>query len=195
MSGITARFCLIAAVMCFAVAVSAAAPGPERYDPYRFLVGEWDIESPKPESIGVMRIRWGPKDSYLWYSVAFMTNGAEVPHFEGILMWNGIHRNFDMLLSIDMNGGRVQEQGTMSVMEDGSVLRDITAYYSEGTSAPGEPPAGAKGAVRRFRQTFKAKSADSIATALMRETQDGWVPAFPGSEKLNLRRRPLAAGG
>ena len=37
-----------------------------------------------------------------------------------------------MLLALDLNGGRVQEQGTVYVESDGTVVRDITAYYSEG---------------------------------------------------------------
>jgi hypothetical protein len=32
----------------------------------------------------------------------------------------------------DLAGGRVQEQGTVSVQPDGTVLREITAFYSPG---------------------------------------------------------------
>lgn len=184
---------ILVATSCCAAAVSAGTTA-ERYDPYRFLIGEWNVENPLGEPLGVMRIQWGPKESYIWYSMSILVNGAEDPHFEGILMWNGKRRNFDMLLTLDLHGGRAQEQGTMSVAADGLVLRDITAYYSEGAGPPGAKPAGPEGAERRFQQIFKSRSADCIATTLVVETASGWVPTFPGSDKLSMRRRSSAAG-
>jgi hypothetical protein len=126
----------------------------------------------------------------MWYSASLLMGGAERPHFEGMLMWNGVRRNLDMLLSLDLEGGRVQEQGTVSIAPDGTVVRDITAYYSEGVGmiTTGRR-AGPEGATARFRQTFKAQSADRVLTALLRESGDAWVPTFPGSDHLVMIRR------
>jgi hypothetical protein len=123
-----------------------------------------------------------------------MANGVERPHFEGLLMWNGVHRNLDMLLSLDLEGGRVQEQGTVSITPDGTVVRDITAYYSEGAGmVTTGRRAGPDGGVARFRQTFKAQSADRVVTSLLRESGDGWAPTFPGSDHLVMIRRDRGA--
>jgi K+-transporting ATPase ATPase B chain len=59
---------------------------------------------------------------------------------------------------------------------DGTVVRDITAVYSEGARAIGQPTAvGSRGATARFRQTFKAAGPDRILTTVMRETGGGWL--------------------
>ena len=179
-----------------AALLSRAAPPAESaeqgpYAPYAFLIGEWLVA---PEAGGpagtVVRFRWGPGHSYMWYSASLLMGRAERPHFEGILMWNGVHRNLDMLMSLDLNGGRVQEQGTVSLAADGTVVREITAYYSEGVGmiTTGKR-AGAEGGVAHFRQTFKAESADRVLTSLMRESDAGWVPTFPGSDRLAMNRR------
>jgi hypothetical protein len=42
---------------------------------------------------------------------------------------------------------------------------------------------------RGFRQTFRAFSAETIETALLRETKEGWTPTFPGSDRLLMKRR------
>ncbi len=104
---------------------------------------------------------------------------------------NGARRNLDMLVALDLSGGRIQEQGTVSIQPDGRVLREITAIYSEGVRLPprGETVAGPNGATVQFRQTFKAAARDRVLTALTRETADGWVPTFPGSDNLVMTRR------
>ena len=178
-----------------AISSHAAAPTGQAerdpYAPYAFLIGEWVVA---PEAGGpagtVVRFRWGPGRSYMWYSASLLMGGTEQPHFEGLLMWNGVHRNLDMLMSLDLNGGRVQEQGTVSVAADGTVVREITAYYSEGVGmiTTGRR-AGPEGGVAHFRQTFKAQSADRVLTSLMRESDAGWVPTFPGSDRLAMTRR------
>jgi hypothetical protein len=106
-----------------------------------------------------------------------MQKGVAQPHFEGILVWNGVRRNLDMLLSLDLNGGRIQEQGTISIAPDGTVTREVTAYYSEGVQPIGQ------------RQTFKSAGRDRIITSVMREAKGGWVATFPGSERLVMTRK------
>lgn len=176
---------------CTIIASAAArADMPEPYAPYAFLIGEWDVGAEcKPASV-VARFRWGPNQSYMWYSVSTLRDRTETLHFEGILVYNGVRRTLDMLLTLDPVGGRVQEQGSMHVAADGTVVRDIVAYYAEGARMPpaGEV-VGSDGATVRFRQTFKASSPDKVLTSLTRETGEGSVPTFPGSENLVMTRR------
>src|SRR5215208_654728 len=71
----------------------AAHAAESVYAPFAFLVGEWEITpagSPVPQA--VTRFRWGPKQSYLLLETSLMLNGKEEPHFEGMLMWNGVHK-------------------------------------------------------------------------------------------------------
>ena len=67
------------------------------FGPYEFLIGEWDVKSEIEGSpMGVQRVRWGPNRSYIWYAVALLSDGREEPHLEGMLVWNGVHKNLDM---------------------------------------------------------------------------------------------------
>ena len=90
-----------------------------------------------------------------------------------------------------MDGGAVQESGTVSVGPDGALTRKIIATYSSGTPLPprGEVKAGPDGAIVRFRQTFKADGPNRVLTNGMRETDTGWVATFPGSDHLVMTRR------
>jgi len=191
-AGVLAAFGIAVGAPCMAAGAPASEPGVDGpYAPYAFLIGEWNVA---PESGGdgnaIAWFRWGPGHSYIWYAVSFVANGAEEPHFEGLLLWNGVHKNLDMLLSLDLHGGKVQEQGTVSANADGTVVRDITAYYSEGIGmiTTGRP-AGPGGETARFRQTFKAAAGDRILTALLREKDGAWIPTFPGSDRLAMTRR------
>jgi hypothetical protein len=157
--------------------VTPAPHDSKHYDPYAFLVGEWDVTpSSGGPAAAVTRFRWGPGRSYLWLSVATLAGTREEPHLEGLLMWNGATRKLDMLLALDLAGGTAQEQGTLSVEPDGLVVRDIVAI-------------GGKGERATFRQTFRAQGRDRIATSIMRRTQTGWVPTFPNSESMVMTRR------
>ena len=71
-------------------------------------------------------------------------------------MWNGVRRNLDMLVTIDLKGGRAQEQGVVFVENDGTVVRDITAYYSAGGGREGAAAAGPEGATARFAADLQA---------------------------------------
>ena len=125
------------------------------FGPYEFLIGEWDVKSETEGSpIGVQRVRWGPNRSYIWYAVTLLSDGREEPHLEGMLVWNGVHKNLDMLFVMDFKSGRVQEQGTMAVEADGSLVRNITAVYSPGVQAM-TGAVGPGGATAHFRQTYK----------------------------------------
>ena len=100
------------------------------FGPYEFLIGEWDVKSEIEGSpIGVQRVRWGPNRSYIWYAVALLSDGREEPHLEGMLVWNGVHKNLDMLFVMDLKSGRVQEQGII-------VRLEIRASSFRGAKAP-----------------------------------------------------------
>jgi hypothetical protein len=102
---------------CFSALLSAQTVRPASryakspYAPYEFLIGEWNIapDSGGP-SVAVARFRWGPNHSYIWYAGSLLANGEERPHFEGLLVWNGVHRNLDMLLALDLESGLVSER-------------------------------------------------------------------------------------
>ena len=164
------------------------------YAPYSFLIGEWDV---RPEGgtqpMAVTRFTWGRGGAYILMSTSLFVRGREEPHFEGMLMWNGVHKHLDMLVALDLRAGRIQEQGRMYEQEDGVVVREIVAYYSEGARTPDGAVVGARGASARFRQTFKAVDPDHIRTSLVRKTPDGWNATFPGSDNaLMTRRTPVA---
>jgi hypothetical protein len=168
-----------------APAEGAAQTPKNPYGAYAFLVGEWDV-APEDggDRMGVARFKWGPNRSYIWFSMSLTRRGKEEPHFEGLLVWNGVKKNLDMLLVVDLANGLVQEQGSMSVADDGTVVRDITMVASEGVGGAGKPAAS-----RTFRQTFRAAAADRVLTNAMRKTDAGWVPTFPGSDRLVMLRR------
>lgn len=174
------------------VSGAAARPASARhqYAPYEFLLGEWDIapEGGGP-AVGIQRVKWGPNRSYLWCAASLLDNGVEQPHFEGILAWNGVHKNLSLLLSVDLQYGLAEEQGTLSVEPDGTLVRDITAVYSEGVKPIGQAVVGPDGATGHFRQTFKAAGPDKILTSVMRESEHGWVATFPGSDHMVMTRR------
>jgi len=192
----TTRLALsIVAVLMSASLPNARAHAAESvYAPYAFLVGEWQITpagSQVPQA--VTRFRWGPGQSYLLLGTSLIIDGKEEPHFEGMLMWNGVRKNLDMLLALDLEGGRVQEQGVVFVEPDGTVVRDITAYYSEGVRRMGHTQAvGPEGDTAKFRQTFKSTGPDTILTTIMRQTERGWVATFPGSDRAVMTRRAAA---
>ena len=82
--------------------------------------------------------RYGPKESYIWFAVNELANGAESPHLEGMFVWNSVHKRFDMLVAIGMNGPGFEEQGSLSVERDGTVVREITAFFPQGTPGMGK---------------------------------------------------------
>src|SRR5215469_395481 len=161
------------------------------YAQYEALIGIWDVMARDGGlSLAVQRFTWGPGHSYIWYAGSFMgRDGKEEPHFEGMLVWNGVHKNLDMLLTMDLKSGRAQEQGSFSVAPDGTIVREVTGVFSEGVTPMGEGKVGPDGMSKHFRQTYKPDGADRFLTSVMRETNDGsWVATFPGSENLIMKK-------
>jgi hypothetical protein len=171
------------------------APGqPSVYAPYAFLIGAWDVA---PASGGkpfaVSYFKWGPHQSYIWYSTSSLDGaGQEDPHFEGILAYNGVRKNLDMLVELALGGsipGSIEETGTVSIQADGTVLRDITAIYAEGARPRRSEIAGATGWTGHFHHTFRADGPTRVLMSMTMETEQGWVPTFPGSDRIVMTRR------
>jgi len=183
-------FVLFAVALAISVFTRAGEPGANPWQPYEFLVGEWNVSATAGGlPVAIARFRWGPNRSYIWYAGSLVLDGVERPHFEGLLVWNGVQHQLDMLLSMDLERGLVQEQGSVHAEPDGTVVREITATYSEGTRPIGGPPVGRAGATARFRQTFKADGPDRVVTSVLRQTEKGWTATFPGSDRLVMTRK------
>jgi len=185
---VVARF-----VLALPFVPARAQTKPDNFAPYRFLIGEWDVGKPGESPMMMQYFRWGPGESYVLFGAATLSASGKLdPHFDGLLAWNGVRKNLDMLVVLDLDGGgRMQEQGTLSFEAAGKVTREITATYSEELRPSGSNAGGAAsgGWTARFRQTFERVSGDTIITTVMRETKDGWVATFPGSERLMMTRR------
>ncbi len=180
---------IVLLVLTFFVRARAPASAADQYAPYRFLIGKWNVSSAGGgPAVATAEFRWGPNGSYIWYAGSIVVQGAEQPHFEGVLMWNGIRKNLDMLLELDLQQGVVDEAGVVSAAPDGTVVRDITATFSAGTRPIGQPTVGAAGATGRFRQTFRAQADGTIVTTVMRQDGQGWIATFPGSDRLIMTR-------
>jgi hypothetical protein len=179
--------------LAIALATQASAQSAtDRFAPYRFLLGEWNVSSPGERPSFVQHFRWGTGEAYLRFGASVINDAGEaVPHFEGVLVWNGVRKDLDMLVVLDLeNGGRAQEQGTLSAAADGTITREIVATYSEELRPPRSTAGGTTGGwTARFRQTFQRVSRDTVMTALLRETPGGWVATFPGSERLFMIRK------
>ena len=166
----------------------AVAASP--YAPYEFLMGDWDVMQPDKPPFMVMHFKWGggPR-GYIFYNASMLKDGAEETHFEGMLIWNAVSKNLDMLLTLDPTHGETQERGTVYITSDGTVVRQIQAIGPQSVRGPdGKPTAGSA----IFRQTFKQTGPDEIKTVVLRDTLNGWVPTFPGSENLIMKRRAPA---
>jgi len=154
--------------------VPAHAKGP--YDPYQFLIGEWLVgkDEAAPAQM-IMRFRWGTNRAYISHSASLLKADGEEPHFEGVFMYNSLSKKLDMLLMLDVSErAAAQESGTMFVEADGIIVREITGTFANGTA--------------HFRQTYRRLNENKVETKVLRETPQGWVPTFPGSDHLIMTR-------
>ena len=157
-----------------AVETVPLATAHDPYRPYEFLIGDWISQ----EGSSTLRqsVRWGPQRAYMVYSTYMQQPGSpERLHFEGIMVWNGKSKQLDFLFAVEP-GSWVQEQGTIYAGPDGTIVRDV-----ELTSA--------NGSVSQFRQTIRRVDANTAITSLMTRKGDRWEPNFPGSDRIEMRRR------
>lgn len=152
------------------------APTPAAYEPYAFLIGEWDTGPAGAPPSFVDRFAWGPSRAYITQSVSLLTPQGEHLHFEGPMMWNAATQRLDFLFAIEPPS-LGQESGDVSIAPDGSFVRDVTLTSPNGAQSV-------------FRHTIRRTGADTATASLVRQTSTGWEPTFPGSDYLEMRRRP-----
>ena len=172
-----AAFLVIGYIMlATATAADEARAVRSNYEPYQFLIGDWDSAGTGGGQIH-QSFRWGPDQSYISYTtfVRPKSDAPEKVHFDGIMVWNAAHRTLDYLFVLEPGSG-AQEQGTVHSEADGTIVRDVALTGGNGTSG-------------RFRQTFRQTGPDNAVTSLMRQTASGWEPTFPGSDNLLMTRR------
>lgn len=147
------------------------------YTAYEFLIGDWDSRPAGGADVAIhQNFRWGTRHSYIYYTTMTRENGRpEAIHFEGMFVWNGANHNLDYVI-VSEPGSGAQEKGTMHSESDGSIVRDVTMTRANGQLA-------------RFRQTFRRTGPDTALTSLMRQTEAGWEPNFPGSDHILMTRR------
>lgn len=149
----------------------------EAYAVFAPLIGDWDTGPAGSSPAFVQRFSWGPNQGYVVFRTSLLDGaGAERLHFEGPIMWNGVTHRFDYLFAVEP-GSMNQEQGEIHVNDGGDIVRDVTLAGADGSSA-------------HFRQTFRDLGQGRFETSLMRETETGWTPTFPGSDRLLMVRRP-----
>ena len=185
------RLVSLAAIVTLGCAVPAAAheihvgkdAAANPYAPYAFLIGDWGVgDAAGGAPFVTLRFHWAAHHAYIQCGAYI----GQESHFEGVMMWNGVHRNLDALIAMDMEHGLVQESGTMTIV-DGAAIRESVATYSQGVSAGG-PLAGPAGATNRTRQTMRPIDADHIAVAFEIATPTGWKPLMPGGDHLVMTR-------
>lgn len=156
---------------------AAGAGTPEVYAELAPLIGDWDTGPPGSPAAFVQRFSWGPERGYVVFRTSLLDrSGVERLHFEGPIMWNGATRRFDYLFAVEP-GSLSQERGEIHVNDGGDIVREVTLTSADGSSA-------------HFRQTFRDMGQGRFETSLMRQTENGWAPSFPGSDRLIMVRRP-----
>jgi hypothetical protein len=150
---------------------------PNPYGAYEFLIGDWYSKpSGGPDNRIHQSFRWGTNKASILYTTYTSLNGApESVHFEGMAVWNGKTKALDYVVALEPGSGG-QEQGTIHAEPDGSIVRDVAFTGPDGRTGT-------------FRQRFWKDESGAVATSLMRKTDKGWEPNFPGSEKIVMVRR------
>ena len=175
----TIRFAmtLLAAASAVPVAASSLPPVAEAtgpYQPFAFLVGEW--VSDQGGSTIRQTIRWGPERAYLTYSTWLQqAGGLEQLHFDGIMAWNAKTRALDFLFAVEPGSG-ILERGSVRAEADGTIVREVELI------AP-------SGAASTFRQTIRPTGSGTAVSSLMALRNGRWEPTFPGSERIEMKRR------
>jgi len=165
---------VFAALVTTLVHGRSRAEGESPYQPYAFLIGEWDTSGDIRQSF-----RWGPENSYIWYAVYVGGSASKEEHLhqEGLMTFNGKSKDLDFLF-VHEPGTLNEEQGKVHATADGSIVRETMAISGEGK-------------VSHFRQTWRQTGPNTAVTSLLRQKADGsWEPNFPGSDKLEMTRRP-----
>lgn len=144
------------------------------YRPFEFLVGEW--ASQEGSSTLRQSIGWGPQRAFMTYSTYMQQPGKpERLHFGGIMVWNGKTKKLDFLFAVEP-GSWTLERGSVHAEADGAIVREVELIAPTGASSI-------------FRQTIRRIDANSAITSLMALRDGNWEPNFPGSERIEMKRR------
>ena len=148
------------------------------YGAYEFLIGDWYTKPSGGPDVRIhQQFAWGTEKGSIKYTT--LTNVGSAPeavHFEGLLVWNGATKALDYVIAAEPGSGG-QEKGTLHVESNGAVVRDVLLTRADGKTG-------------QFRQRFWREN-DAVFTSLMRKTDKGWEPNFPGSERLAMSRTPV----
>lgn len=151
-----------------------ASEGAAPYQPFAFLVGEWVSE--QGNSTIRQTIRWGPNQAYLTYSTWLQqAGGPERLHFDGIMAWNAKSKALDFLFAVEPGSG-ILERGSVRAEPDGTIVRDVELIAPTGEAST-------------FRQTIRATGSNTAISSLMASRNGSWEPTFPGSERIEMKRR------
>ena len=150
------------------------------YAPYAFLIGDWDTVPADGKYVAAIRqtLRWGPLNTYISYSAFTRAPGdaQERLHAEGLMTYNAQHKTLDFLFAHEP-GTFGEEEGTVHLEPDGSVVRESTEVEKDGS-------------LSHSRQVIRQTGPNTAVTSLMELRPDGtWAPAFPGSDHLVMVRR------
>jgi len=159
------------------VAQTTAAQ-PDHYEPYAFLIGDWDSNVPLSRPFAIVQsYHWGAQHAFIEASASVRQPGQQDDlHFSGILTWNQAHQNLDFLFMHEPGTGG-QEAGAVHIEADGTIVREITETTGQGV-------------VRHGRQTFRRISDGRLVTSMTHQNPDGsWAPNFPGADNLVMVRR------
>jgi hypothetical protein len=158
----------------------AGLPMKDHYQPYAFLIGDWDSNIAGPHGGFSIRqsFRWGPERTYIEASAYVRPQGqAEQLHFEGIMTWNEARQSLDFLFMHEPGTGG-QEAGIAHLDGDGAVVREITETDGHGV-------------IGHERQIWRRTGPNTAETSMMHQTADGaWAPNFPGADLIPMTRRP-----
>jgi hypothetical protein len=154
----------------------ADTPAPAPLAAFSPLIGDWDTGPQGAPAAFVQSFSWGPSKGSVWFRTVLLARSGEGRlHFEGPILWNAATGKFDYLFVVEP-GSLSQEQGEISVNAGGEFLREVTLTNADGT-------------VGYFRQTFRPLGDGRFETSLLRRTEAGWIPNFPGSDHLIMIRR------
>src|SRR3982751_3003898 len=90
---VTTSLALFAAAQIYSAAQPGTPPdsATAQFTPYEFLIGEWDVKAKEDgPPAATIRVKWGPNRSYIWYASTLIFGGREMPHLEGMLVWNAV---------------------------------------------------------------------------------------------------------
>ena len=182
---------IVAGVLASNGAIAQPAPKPQMqmridapvkianpYGAYEFLIGDWYTKpTGGPDLRFHQQFSWGTEKGSIKYTTLTTVGPApEAVHFEGLLVWNGATKLVDYIIVTEPGSGG-QEKGTLHAEADGAIVRDVLLTRADGKTST-------------FQQRFWRENG-ALFMSMMRKTDKGWEPNFPGSERLAMSPTPV----